>query len=52
MCRLQPELSFKENEVMHLARSQRNLTEDASPAFKRQKRGQVRFYLSSDDYRA
>jgi len=33
MCRLHPEVSFQEEEVMHLALGQRNLTEDASPAF-------------------
>src|SRR5712692_8914942 len=33
MCRLHPKVSLKEEEVMHLAPSQRTLTEDASPAF-------------------
>jgi len=33
MCRLHPEVSFKEDEVMPLAPSQRNRTADASPAF-------------------
>src|SRR5712691_9915834 len=33
MCRLHPNVSLKEEEVMHLTPSQRTLTEDASPAF-------------------
>jgi len=33
MCRLHPDVSFKEDEVMPLAPSQRNHTADASPAF-------------------
>src|SRR2546430_15239183 len=33
MCRLHPEVSFKEDEVMPLTQSQRNRTEETSPDF-------------------